>query len=80
MDIVLGLLALSILFGIFLATVLGIPVILWREFRFECNVRQAASIPSSASGAAQPVPRPAPDGMHAVLRLLEEQRQRDRAA
>ena len=80
MDIALVLLALSVLFGIFLAAVLGIPVTLWREFRFERNVRQAASIPASALGAAQPAPRPVPDGMRAVLRLLEEQRQRDRAA
>ena len=80
MDIVLGFLVLSMLFGIFLAVVLGTPVTLWREFRFERSVRQTASIPASASGIAQPVPRPMPDGMRTVLRLLEEQRQRDRAA
>ena len=80
MDIVLGFLALSMLSGIFLAVVLGIPAILWREFRLERSVRQAASIPASASGVAQPVPRPMPDGMRAVLRLLEEQRRRDYTA
>jgi hypothetical protein len=82
MDAVFGLLALLMLCGSFLAVVLGAPVILLRDFRFERRIRRAIRpVHAPVPRPARPIePRQTPDGMRAVLWLLEEQRRHDRTA